>query len=66
MGGDELRESTGLDVLRLNRAVLQIKQEDLADVSQTNGTAPYAFDEIRPTHRTRRLLREYADLVLVL
>jgi TIR domain len=64
MGGDELRESTGLDVLRLNRSVLQIKQEDLADVSQTNGTAPYAFDEIRPTHRTRRLLREYADRVL--
>jgi TIR domain len=64
MGGDELMASTGLDVSRLNRAVLQIKQEDTAEVTQTIGTAPYAFYEIGPTHRTRRLLREYADQVL--
>jgi hypothetical protein len=56
--GDELQSATGLEVVRLNRAVLQIKDQTLAEVVQTSGTTPYAFYEVRATHKTRRFVSD--------
>lgn len=56
--GNQLAHATNLPIGRLNRAVLFMKDTDLADVKMNMGTVPYAFGLIQPTHRTRKFVKD--------
>jgi hypothetical protein len=60
LNGDRLRTLTNLSPLRINRAVVYLKDYGFIQVTQTIGTAPYDFYEVVATGATRRFVAEHS------
>ena len=54
----ELKERTGLSPLRLNRAVAYLDAYQIVYVVKTLGTAPFAFNSVAATRRTREFVKQ--------
>jgi hypothetical protein len=52
--GEQLQQSTGLSVGRLNKAVDFISEYGLAEVHRFFGTSPYGFGQVTATRHTRQ------------
>ncbi len=55
---NDLQQKTGLEIKRLNRAVLYLNSKGLVGLDQALATSPYGFLEIFSNSRTRAYVRE--------